>query len=191
MNKFEILKKSLDLKYNPIGIKLIFENETNQIPDKFNEPKDLQRYCAFVKKAAQGEFIKIKKGDFSCVTAEIMLGFKKPKKVEMNMRMNIRGLNSILLFPANKYNLNNFESIILIVTPKNCMDIIEAHTRIFKKQLKISCGLYTGVCSEVTAQVIKTEKINFSFLCSGSRFLTGFDECELFCGIPSKMIDKI
>jgi len=145
-----------------------------------------------VKKAAQEDFLKIKNTDFSCVTSEIMLGFKKPKNVKMNMRMNIRGLNSILLFPANNHIINNIKSIILIVTPNNnCMDIIEAHTWIFKKPLNITCGLYTGVCGEVTAQVIKVEKINFSFLCSGSRLLTGFNDCELFCGIPSKMIDEI
>jgi len=45
MNKFEYLKKSLDLKYNPVGVELTYENDLNQISDKFKELENLQRYC--------------------------------------------------------------------------------------------------------------------------------------------------
>ena len=55
----------------------------------------------------------------------------------------------------------------------------------------MSFETFRGICSEVTAYVIKQQDINFSFLCSGSRIFAGFDDCELVCGIPVSMAQKI
>lgn len=192
MNKFETLKQALKLKSNPIGVKLVFDHSKNEDDDiKFKKSSRLERYCEYVKKASKGEYLKIKKGDFLCVTGEIMLGFKKPENIELGMRLDVRGLTDVLLFPINKYNPKDFDSILLIVTPRNCMDIIEAYVKVYNRPLKLTCGSITGVCSEVTAYVIKREDVNFSFLCSGSRIFAEFDDCEMFCGIPAKMTHEL
>ncbi|MFX1391637.1 MAG: DUF169 domain-containing protein [Promethearchaeota archaeon] len=192
MNQFEKLKHLLNLKSDPIGVKLIFEHGKNENIDlNFKEPAKLERYCEYVKRASNGEFLKIKKGDFLCVTGEIMLGFKKPENIKLDMRLDIRSLTQVLLFPINKFDKNDYDSILLIVNPRNCMDIIEAYVKLYKKPLKLSCGAITGVCSEVTAYVIKREDINFSFLCSGSRIFVEFDDCEMLCGIPANMVDDL
>jgi uncharacterized protein (DUF169 family) len=192
MNRFETLKHALNLKADPIGVKLIFEyNKNDEIDSRFKKADKLERYCQYVKRASEGEFLKITKGDFLCVTGEIMLGFKKPENIELNMRLDIRGLTHVLLFPISKYDKINIDSVLLIVNPRNCMDIIEAHVKVYDKPLKITCGAITGVCSEVTAHVIKREEINFSFLCSGSRIFAEFDDCEMLCGIPGKMTDDL
>jgi len=192
MNRFETLKKALNLKSDPIGVKLIFEHNRNEdIDAKFKDASKLERYCQYVKRASKGEFLKIKKGDFLCVTGEIMLGFKKPENIELNMRLDIRGLTHVLLFPINKYDINDFNSILLIVNPRNCMDIIEAYVKLYDRPLKITCGSYMGVCSEATAYVIKREELNFSFLCSGSRIFAEYDDCEMLCGIPAKMTEDL
>lgn len=192
MNRFEMLKQLLNLKSDPIGVKLIFEHNKNEDTNaKFKDSSKLERYCEYVKRASKGEFLKITKGDFLCVTGEIMLGFKKPENIELGMRLDIRGLTHVLLFPINKYVKNGFDSILLIVNPRNCMDIIEAYVKVYNRPLKITCGAITGVCSEVTAHVIKREEINFSFLCSGSRIFAEFDDCEMLCGIPAKMTEDL
>lgn len=196
MNRFEALKQALKLKSNPIGIKLVFEHtKSEDIDEIFKKADKLERYCQYVKRVSKGEYLKIKKGDFLCTIGEVILGFKTPKNIELGMRLDVRGLSDVLLFPINKYNLISFDSILLIITPRNCMDIIEAYVRLYKKPLKITCGSIGGVCSEVTAHVIKREEVNFSFLCSGSRAFAEFNDCEMLCGIPSKMtvelIDEI
>lgn len=196
MNKFETLKQALNLKNNPIGVKLIFEHSKSEdINPKFKEAGKVERFCEYVKRASEGEYLKIKKGDFLCVTGEIMLGFKKPENLELGMRLDIRGLTHVLLFPINEIEIIDYNSILLIVTPRNCMDIVEAYVKIFNKPLKIMCGVLAGVCSEVTAYVIKREDVNFSFLCSGSRIYAKFSDSEMLCGIPAKMtyelIDEI
>ncbi len=193
MNLYERLKKSLDMKYNPVGVKLIFDtNENEIINDKFKIADELLRYCEFVKRASQGEFLKLKKGDFSCVTGEIMLGFKEPELIEIERRLKFKGLKNILLFPINLFNkIISVDCIILIVTPRNCMDIAEAYTKLYDKSLKIEIGTQSGICSDITAFVIKREEINFSFLCVGSRIYAGYDDSELLCGIPAKMAKEL
>lgn len=184
MELFEDLKRVLGLNHNPVGIKLISEQRQDSIPELFQSPENLMRYCEFVKRAANGEYLKITKGDFSCITGEILIGFKKPKKIKLDMRLHLKNLKYILLFPINKFVMKNFDSILLILNPKNCMDIIESYIHLYNEPLESIHGIPTGICGEVTAFVIKHQKINFSFLCSGSRIFAGFDECELLCGIP-------
>jgi len=192
INKFEKLKQALNLNSNLIGVKLIYEhNKILTINPKFKEADQMERYCEYVKRASQGEFLKIKKGDFTCHTADIMLGFKESENLELTMRLEVKGLKYILLFPINKYLPENYDSIILILNPLECMNIIEAYVRLYQKPLKITCGAINGVCSEVTAYVIKRNEVNFSFLCPESRGNGVFNDCELLCGIPAKMTNDL
>ncbi len=187
-----MLKESLNLKYRPVGIKLFYKNQDiKQLNTSFKEPIKMQRYCEFVKRAAQGERLKLKKGVFSCVTAEILLGFKKPEYIEMPLRLNVENLEYIILFPIDNYNPNDIDSVILIINPKMCMDIIKAYNKAFNKPLNSSFGQITGICGEITADVIKNKDLRISFLCSGSRIFANFDDCELLCGIPREMVDPL
>ena len=192
INKFEKLKLALNLDSDLVGVKLIYEhNKHLNIDPSFKEANRKERYCEYVKRASQGEFLKIKKGDFSCHTADIMLGFKESENLELTMRLEVKGLKHILLFPINKALMENYDSIILILNPLDCMKIIEAYVRLYQKPLKITCGAINGVCSEVTAYVIKRNEVNFSFLCPDSRGNGVFSDCELLCGIPAKMINDL
>ena len=192
INKFEKLKQTLNLNSDIIGVKLIYEHNKNiNISPKFKEAVQMERYCEYVKRASHGEFLKIKKGDFSCHTVEVMLGFKESENLELTMRLEVKGLKYILLFPINRHLLENYDSIILILNPFDCMNIIEAYVRLYQKLLKITCGAINGVCSEVTAYVIKRNEVNFSFLCPESRRNEVFSDCELLCGIPAKMTNDL
>ena len=192
LNKFEKLKQALNLGSDLVGVKLVYEHNKNlKISPKFKEANRKERYCEYVKRASRGEFLKIKKGDFSCHTANIMLGFKESDNLELTMRLDVKGLKYILLFPINKDIIENYDSIILILNPLDCMNIIEAYVRIYQKPLKITCGVINGACSEVTAYVIKRNEVNFSFLCSDSRVKGIFSDCELLCGMPAKMTNEI
>ena len=192
MNRFERLRQALNLASNPIGVKLIYEHEKIQkIGNQFKDADGSEKYCEYVKRASNGEFLNIRKGDFSCNVAEMMLGFKDTGNLELTMNLDIKGLKNILLFPINKYDLQDFDSIILILSPHNCMDIVQAYVKLYNKPLKITCGIISGVCSEVTAYVIKRSDVNFSFWCPDSRLRKTFSDCELLCGIPAKMTNDL
>jgi uncharacterized protein (DUF169 family) len=76
LNGFERLRQALNLASNPIGVKLIYEYEKLQkISGLFKDAGGSKRYCEYVKMASNGEFLNIKKGDFSCNVAEMMLIF--------------------------------------------------------------------------------------------------------------------
>ncbi|MFO8017836.1 MAG: DUF169 domain-containing protein [Promethearchaeia archaeon] len=192
INIYKKVRKKINLKYYSVGVKLITnENKGINSNKDFKVPKNSHRYCEFVKRASEGEFLKISKEKLSCVTSQIMLGFKKPRKIKMDMRMDLDNLDSVILFPLDDFPTKNFDSIVLRVNPKHAMDIIEAYRKVFHKPLEVNWGLYSGICSEITASVIKNQDINFSFLCSGSRIYTGFDDCELMCGIYNALVEKI
>jgi uncharacterized protein (DUF169 family) len=196
MNKFQELKNFLSLDSDPIGVKLLYDNYDEFKEDPlFKKAHKSEGYCEYVRRASQGEFLKIKKGDFSCHTGNITLGFKKSDSLELTMKLDSKGLKFIYLFPINKCVPEDYDSIILVLKPSICMKLIQAYVRLYNKPLKITCGAINGVCSEVTAHVIKRNEVNFSFLCPNSRKSGLFNECELLCGIPRKMtyelIDEI
>lgn len=180
---------SLKLKYNPVGIKFILKGERDKYNlERYNKIEKPQRYCQFVKRASNGEFLSLQKGDFSCVYSEIVLGFKKPINIEIEKRLFLEDLLNILLFPANKELTINPDCIILIISPRNCADIIESYSRIYQKPFTPEINLHSGICSDITAHIIKKKDMNISFLCTGSRIYAGFDDCELVCGIPREML---
>ena len=138
-----------------------------------------------------GKILIINKGDLSCHIAEVMLGFEDSDNLELSMKLDIKGLKSILLFPVNKINQEDYDSVMLIVNPRNCTNIIQAYVKLYQKPLKITCGALNGVCSEVTAYVIKRNEVNFSFLCPNSRINGTYGDCELLYGIPAKMANDL
>ncbi len=191
-NKFESLKQALNLKSNPIGVRLIYDRDSNVILNSnFIQANKSESYCEYVKKASEGEFLIINKGDLSCHIAEVMLGFEESDNLELSMKLDIKGLKTILLFPVNKLNQEDYDSIMLIVNPRNSMNIVQAYVKLYQKPLKTTCGAINGVCSEVTAYVIKRNDVNFSFLCPNSRLNGIYGDCELLCGIPAKMTNDL
>ncbi|MHA2280534.1 MAG: DUF169 domain-containing protein [Promethearchaeota archaeon] len=192
INRFERLKQALNLRTNPIGVKLIYDRDSNVILNSnFEQADKSESYCEYVKRASEGEFLIVNKGDLSCHIAEVMLGFEDSDNLELSMKLDVKGLKSILLFPVNKFKNEDFDSTMLIVNPRNCMDIIQAYVKLYQKPLKITCGAINGVCSEVTAYVIKRNDVNFSFLCPTSRLNRTYGDCELICGIPAKMAEDL
>jgi uncharacterized protein (DUF169 family) len=192
INKFEIVKQALNLSSNPIGVRLIYDHESSvKLNPNFKQANKSESYCEYVKRASEGEFLIINKGDLSCHIAEVMLGFEESDNLELSMRLDMKGLKSILLFPVNKIDIEDFDSIMLIVNPRNCMNIVQAYVKLYQKPLKITCGAINGVCSEVTAFVIKRNEVNFSFLCSTSRLNGTYGDCELLCGIPAKKVNDL
>ncbi|MHA2036949.1 MAG: DUF169 domain-containing protein [Promethearchaeota archaeon] len=192
VNKFEILREVLNLKSNPIGVRLVYDYDNKIILNsKFKQVGKSESYCEYVKRASEGEFLVINKGGLSCHIAEVMLGFEDSDNLELSMKLDIKGLKSILLFPVNKINQQEYDSIMIIVNPRNCMNIIQAYVKLYQKPLKITCGAINGVCSEVTAYVIKRNAVNFSFLCPNSRINGTYGDCDLLCGIPAKMVNDL
>lgn len=189
---YEKLKKVLSLKYHPVGFKLIFDrNYRQEIEKKFKETTEIRRFCDYIKQAGEGEAIRLKETDSSCIITEKQSDIPQSPRLELDIQLNFRGLKYFLLFPIDLYPEEDFDGIILIVNPKNAMKIIEAYTELFQKSLKLVCGVRSGVCSEITAYVTKRQDVNFSFLCSGARKFAGYDDCELLCGIPGNMAEEL
>ncbi|TXT58415.1 MAG: hypothetical protein BAJALOKI2v1_380026 [Promethearchaeota archaeon] len=193
MNIYKSLKEALNLSYNIVGLKLLFEdNIDDDLKKNFIIIKKRERFSKYIKRAAKGEFLKINSEFTNCITKggskdDVVLS----DHVEMEMKLKFRGLEDILLFPVDKAPQIDVDSIILMVTPLECTKIIEVYVELYKEPLRLVTGAHFGVCSEIAAYVIKREDVNFSFLCHGAREYGKFKNSELLCGIPKKRIKEI
>jgi len=178
------------MKYEPVGLKLIFEDQEFEL-NNFKGVKSKQRISEYIKRAANGEFLKIEEKNTTCFSFSESEDATIFENIELDMKLDIRGLKYLLLFPLTKLKLKDIDSLILIVTPEMCSTIIEIYVELYKMPLKLSVGTHSGVCSEIIAYPVKREDINFSFLCNGARKYAKFDEAELLCGIPGKMAKDI
>lgn len=193
MNIYKSLKKTLNLKYHIIGLKLVFENKDDlEFEKKFPKISEKDRFSKYIKRVSQGEALEINQEFTNCITSEGST--RSPSlsdHIEMDMKLNIRGLSAILLFPIDQYPDIEADSIILIVNPVQCTRIIEVYAELYNEPLRIVMGAHYGVCSEIVAYVIKREDVNLSFLCHGARKYGGFKNSELLCGIPKIRIEDI
>jgi len=188
MNKYKKLKKVLGLRYPPIGLKLIYEQyASEEILDKFEKIKKKQRFSKYIKRVADGELLKLNESDTSCIMSDTA-GHDSFSNIELDMKLNIRGLKYLLLFPIDLHPEEDIDTLILVVTPHQFTKLIEAYVELYKKPMKLTTGASTGVCSEIVAHVIKREDVNVSFLCQGARTHSGFKEDEFLFGIPAKLI---
>ncbi|MBD3197074.1 MAG: hypothetical protein GF317_18615 [Candidatus Lokiarchaeota archaeon] len=158
--------------------------------DNFTTPDDPQRLCRFIKRASDGELLKLTKNTTTCFGTQ---NNKIPSKEGLDSRLNldIRGLKYILLFAANKFSIKNIDGIILIINPKISTILIDIYVELYNKPLKIMCGTQKGVCSEIAAYIVKRNDVNFSFLCTGARKSAKYEDCDLLCGIPDIMLQEM
>jgi uncharacterized protein (DUF169 family) len=191
MNKYKKLIKKLNLKYPPIGLKLIYEQRSSsEFLKKFQKISKKQRFSQYIKRVAEGELLKLTESDTSCISSDTN-GHDSFSNIELDMKLNIRGLKHLLLFPVDQYPKEDMDALILIITPIQFMKLVEVYVDLYNKPMKLSTGASTGVCSEIIAHVIKRDDVNISLLCHGAREYARFKDDELLFGIPSKLISDI
>lgn len=191
MNKYKNLMKKLNLKYPPIGLKLIYEQySSGEFIKKFQKIEKKQRFSQYIKRVAEGELLKLTESDTSCISSDTN-GHDSFSNIELDMKLNIRGLKHLLLFPVDQHPKEEMDALILIITPIQFMKLVEVYVGLYNKPMKLSTGASTGVCSEIIAHVIKRDDVNISLLCHGARGYAKFKDDELLFGIPAKLIPDI
>ncbi|MEJ2248750.1 MAG: DUF169 domain-containing protein [Candidatus Lokiarchaeota archaeon] len=188
MNDYQKIKKILDLRYHPIGLKLVYENShQDDFSSKCYNIEKKQRFSKYIKRVAEGDLLKLSETDTACISSDTA-GHDSFSNIELDMKLNIRGLKHLLLFPVDEYPEESIDAMIIIITPHQFMKLIEIYVELYNKPMKLTTGASTGVCSEIVAYIIKREDVNVSFLCHGARSYAGFDADEFLFGIPAKLI---
>ncbi len=173
----------LGMSLRPVGIKIFREADKVEAPG-IGKPEKRLTFCRFVREAAQGKDFLIKMEDLNCLNAEVALGFREPKYVNIEPRIKEK-VTALRIGPVEDSDV-----VLLVLTPEQVMTmsiLLEGISAKFKGDM--------AVCGEAMALVYNSGEPNVTFLCNGARMYGGYEPNELvlalpykvFLGLPSRM----
>jgi uncharacterized protein (DUF169 family) len=134
-----------------------------------------------VREAAQGREFVFGIDELPCPNAEVVLGFREPKYVEIQPRIKEKA-ELIKVSPDYK----SADVVLLILSSEEAMNL-----SILFGGMDASFRGELGVCGEATTKVYEEKKANLSFLCNGARIFGGFRANELIAGLYIKEINRL
>lgn len=164
----------LGMTLRPVGVKVLaaLDGPPPSLPDK------RRTFCGFVLEAAKGQDFLITMGDLDCLNAEISLGFRDPKFVNIEPRLKTR-TQAIRIGPVEDADV-----VLLILNSEQVMTmaiLLEGMTARFKGDM--------AVCGEGVAQVVLDGQPNVSFLCNGARLRGGgYGTNDIILSLPYKTL---
>jgi len=185
----ETIRAYLGLRYHLVGVKI----RKNPIEGKEDQlkPEKPMAYCHMVRTTSlQGKTFLYERTDEACPTAEIILGFRAPKYVEIEPRVNPADTRSVLVAPLEQMN-GDPDVILATLTPKQMMNlaiILQAG-----KHELLSVGFKgEAACAEFTVKPYTERKPNVSLLCNGARIIySDFRDNEIIFGAPAETYVQI
>ncbi|HIC90403.1 MAG TPA: hypothetical protein EYP04_13510 [Anaerolineae bacterium] len=168
----ETVRSYLDIEFPLVGIQFLMEEvESDHPPGQYT-------FCQFVRMALEErrEFV-ITGGDLSCPSAELALGFREPKYVEVEPRIR-KPVRAVRIGP-----LEGADVVLMVLNPHQVMALA-----ILLGGIKAEFRGEMALCGEAVAQVYNTGQPNVSFLCQGARELGGFGTYELVVGLPYETV---
>lgn len=169
----------LGMTTRPVGVKL-YKAGDELPPQTFDKPEKRMTYCRFVREAAKGKNYLIKVEDIDCANAEVTLGFREPKYVKIEPRINEK-MAAIRLGP-----IDGADMVLLILNAEQVMTVsilLEGMEATFKGNM--------AVCGEATALVHNTGKSNVTFLCNGARTFGTYETNEIIVALPQKVFQEL
>lgn len=163
----DTVRAYLGMKDKLVGIKI-------NPPEDGEHPKEPAWFCQLVKESAlKGQESVISLEDLACPNADITLGLRKPRYMEIEPRIkeevervrigSIEGSDVVLLC------LNAGQVMTLSI-------LLGGITTTFKGEM--------GVCGEAVAATYNQKKPNLTFLCNGARLMGGFKTNEIIVALP-------
>lgn len=205
------LKEILQLRYEPVAVKLVKKGE--DIPAEFNQPEKKTRHCQSIMKAMKGECLVIPADKHACVVGGSSLGlletpdnvksgefhskigmFDTPqaaaKMIEERAEFEDCSMLATVVCPLAKADFKP-DVVILIDLPETLYWIVPAFT--FEKggRVTMSTAPFQATCVDSTIIPIQTGDINYSMGCFGCRRTTDIGRDEMLVGIPGPILENI
>jgi len=207
----EKLVKFLDLKYEPVAVKVIKKGEP--IPEGYHEPEKNLRHCQSIMKARKGESFVIPAGKHACVVGASSLGLiPTPEKVVLGeFHHNLGMFDSVEAAAGMISKRPAFEPesriatvvgplkdakvepdvVILVDRPETIYWIIPASTYYKGGRVNFSSAAFQATCADTTILPSLTGEINVSLGCFGCRKATDIENDEMLIGIPFNKLEEI
>ncbi|MEW5768622.1 MAG: DUF169 domain-containing protein [bacterium] len=170
----DVVRAYLGMKDKLVGIKI------NPSQDG-EHPKEPAWFCQLVKEAAlKGSEYVINLKDLACPNADITLGFRRPRYMEIEPRIK-EEVERVRIGPVEGSNL-----VLLCLNSEQVMTLsilLGGITASFKGEM--------GVCGEATAAAYEQKKPKLTFLCNGARLMGGFKTNEILVAIPVQEFEAL
>ena len=205
------LSTSLLLESTPVGVRIIRSAEEFS-SHPFSQPQVPVHYCSAVKMATEGTSLKLDLGDMSCDTAPRTLGLESgfldedfvdsyvtgglyadhARAEEVLAQVaTLQNVTGVALGPLESFDdLTPPDVVIVSTLPYGAMRIAQATSYGGKRARSNVIGMH-GVCSECTAAPVATGEVCTSLLCSGTRYIAGWDERLVSVGVPFDLLPAI
>lgn len=207
----DALRAALLLDCEPVGVK-IFSDAESFAAWQAPTPEVPVSYCSAVKMASVGTSIKMQATDFSCDVAPRVLGLESSVRDEDFVATYVAGelypdmdvardvladvvtlgeSAGIAVAPLGAYSADALPDVVLLPTSAyGAMRVAQAAGFWGRHARSRAIGMH-GVCSESTAAPCTTGEVSISLLCSGSRYLAGWDETLMSVGVPMSLASVI
>lgn len=203
----------INTKRKIVGIKLLSTQEEYNSLDVKPLTNPIS-YCVAVKSASMGHRIKLSLKTSGCGGSSRVLGLIKPgsgyydgtdsfnlglyrnkelaRECAGQMTMLVSDTYGVVVQPVEYFTGDMTPDVVIVISnPRECMRILQGYSYHFGITKDISMSGNQGVCSELTAYPLVNNTINISLLCSGTRYLAGWEENEMAAGIPFTMFSKV
>lgn len=206
-----LIESYLELDRKPVGIKFFFDKDEFE---NFEVDQRARRitYCNSVQLASRGKSMKLAKENQACPNGAMALNFVDVPEAMANGKgrfsKNIydsieisKNINDQMEFieerpfgmavmPLENYR-ENPDIVIVVASSYNIMRMIQGHGYFngYTNNLR-TVGLQ-AVCQDLTSYPYKTEDINISLLCPGTRLVADWEMDEIGIGIPFKKWNEI
>ncbi|MBP1908749.1 DUF169 domain-containing protein [Methanolobus bombayensis] len=205
------LVKLLDLRHEPVAVKVIKKGEKN--PEGFNEPEKNIRHCQSIMRARKGDSFVIPADKHACMVGASSLGLVPlPAKVKEGDFHSNLGMFDCSDAAANMIcqrsefeeestiatvvgPLKDFENepdiVILVDLPETLYWLIPAATFFEGGRQAFSTAAFQATCVDSTIIPITSGKMNMSLGCYGCRRATDIENDEMIAGIPYQNLERM
>ncbi len=171
----ESIRSYLGMTLRPVGVK-IHTGDVNHLA----RPKEPMWYCHAIRESAKGRDILMRQGDEACKVAEIVLGFREPKRADIEHRITTR-TQAISIGP-----LQDADQVIFILNPERAMTMA-----VLLGGINSRITGQMSLCREITAEIANGGEPRFSFLCKGARRHGEYGVEEIVLGMPYEVFLKL
>jgi uncharacterized protein (DUF169 family) len=206
-----LLKDLLKLKWSPIGVKLIKNDEDlTEIPEQVTRRL---RYCQLLMQAKEGKSGTLTQKNIACPAAAAAFGFSPlPEKISSGQMLETLGLftsreaaattmaqmprieqGKIKAIAAAPLEEAKFTPDVIIIEdrPEKIMWINLAAIHETGGRSSFNSAVFQACCVDVTVIPYLTKEVNVSLGCYGCRDATDFAEDECLVGIPFERLGSI
>jgi len=205
------LTSALEIRRQVVGVKFLADKKSFELANG-KLPYNKMPYCVMVKVAMSNVALKITLDNLSCRGARNVMGLTEPmtsfmtgesgkqlglycdENISQIAASNLTRINNksygIQIMPLQDF-IEEPDVVIIVTSPYNLMRISQGYS--YHYGIKKTCSISgnQAFCSELTAEPYVNGEVNFSMLCSGTRFWCGWSKDEMGIGIPYKCFNDI